>query len=157
MKTSKTFLIAAAFFAAIGLQAQQDLTAEIDQLLTVWHNAAANAQQDEYFSYLDEHAIYIGTDSTEIWTKAAFYDWSKPHFEKQKTWSFVATHRAIYFSADGSVAWFDELIDYGKGTLRGSGVLQKRQDGWKIMQYVLSVPVPNEKFKAVMDLILQTE
>jgi hypothetical protein len=128
---------------------------EIDQLLTSWHNAAANGNQDEYFDYLDENSVYIGTDSTEIWTKAEFYEWATPHFEKEKTWTFIATHREIYLSDNGLVAWFDELVDYGSGTLRGSGVLQKRGDDWKIMQYVLSLPVPNEKYKAVMDVILK--
>ncbi|HPE55132.1 MAG TPA: nuclear transport factor 2 family protein [Bacteroidales bacterium] len=152
MKTATILLIATILFS-IGIHAQQDESAAIDQLLTDWHNAAANVQQDEYFSYFDEDAVYIGTDSTEIWTKAEFYEWSKPHFEKQKTWTFVATHRSVYFSEDGTVAWFDELIDYGKGTLRGSGVLQKKDGVWKIKQYVLSVPVPNEKFKSVMEVI----
>ena len=126
---------------------------EVDQLLTDWHNAAAAGNQDEYFNYLDDNSIYIGTDSTEIWTKAEFYDWSKQHFEGQKTWKFVATHRAIYFSENGLLAWFDELIDYGSGTLRGSGVLQNKDGDWKIMQYVLSVPVPNEKYQVVMGII----
>ncbi|MCB2221473.1 MAG: nuclear transport factor 2 family protein [Bacteroidetes bacterium] len=130
---------------------------EVDQLLTDWHNAAAVGNQDEYFNYLDDNSIYIGTDSTEIWTKDAFYEWATPHFEKEKTWTFVATHRDIYFSDDGLVAWFDELVDYGSGTLRGSGVLQKRGNEWKIMQYVLSLPVPNDKYKAVMDVILKKE
>jgi len=128
-------------------------TDQIDQLLTDWHNAAAGADQQKFFSFIDENGVYIGTDSTEIWTKQEFYDWSTPHFEKGKAWTFKATKRNIYFSDNNTVAWFNELIDYGSGTLRGSGVLQIRSGDWKIMQYVLSVPVPNEKFKEVMAII----
>lgn len=125
----------------------------INQLLTNWHEAASSINQESYFSFIDENGIYIGTDSTEIWTKQEFYVWSTPHFESNKTWNFKATNRNIYLSDDKTLAWFDELVDYGKGKLRGSGVLQKKTDGWKIMHYVLSVPVPNEKFVAVMDVI----
>lgn len=146
-------LVFATLFISFSIHAQNNVKKEVDQLLTNWHDAAANGDQEAYFNYFDKSAIYVGTDSTEIWTKAEFYEWSKPYFETQKTWSFVATHRGIYFSKDNKIAWFDELIDYGSGTLRGSGVLQKTNDEWKIVQYVLSVPVPNEKFKDVMGVI----
>ena len=139
------------------LYAQEKEISAIDVLINNWHNAAASINQELYFSFIDEQGIYIGTDSTEIWTKQEFYAWSTPHFEKKKTWTFKATQRHVYLSDDKTTAWFDELIDYGKGTLRGSGVLQRRPDGWKIMQYVLSVPVPNEKFTPVMDLILSKD
>ena len=156
MKTTK-FILVLVLFSPLYLFPQGNETNSIDALLTDWHNAAASIDQNLYFSYIDDQGIYIGTDSTEIWTKQEFYDWSTPHFEKKKTWSFKATQRHIYMSDDQKTAWFDELIDYGKGTLRGSGVLQKRPQGWRIMQYVLSVPVPNDKFVSVMDLILAEE
>ncbi len=130
----------------------QDEKEIIDDLLTNWHNAAADVNQQAYFNYIAEDGIYIGTDSTEIWTKQEFYDWSQPHFDKHKTWTFKANSRNIYLSEDGLFAWFDELVSYGKGTLRGSGVLAKQNDDWKIKHYVLSLPVPNEKFKAVMEV-----
>jgi len=37
--------------------------------------------------------------------------------------------------------------------LRGSGVLAKQKESWKIKHYVLSLPVPNDKFKEVMDVL----
>jgi len=36
-------------------------------------------------------------------------------------------------------------------------VLVKKKGGWKIMQYVLSVPVPNEIYKEVLRLIQKHE
>ncbi len=154
MKTMALFLlfVAAGFCSATGQNKM-----EIDRLLTEWHNAAAEADQQKFFDFIDDEGIYIGTDSTEIWTKKEFFDWSTPHFNNNKTWNFRATKRHIYFANDPTVAWFDELIDYGSGTLRGSGVLQKRNNEWKIMQYVLSLPVPNEKYKAVMQVIKATD
>ncbi|MEE4256150.1 MAG: nuclear transport factor 2 family protein, partial [Bacteroidales bacterium] len=95
--------------------------------------------------------IYIGTDATEIWTKQEFYDWAEPQFTGDgKAWDFTAIDRNIYSEGDGSLIWFDELLSYTGGTLRGSGVLIKREDGWKILHYVLSLPVPNDKFRAVL-------
>ena len=151
MKRLVHFLMLVLLLPPLVLSAQEE--SDIDNLLSDWHNAAASVDQEKFFSYIDDNGIYIGTDSTEIWTKQEFYDWSTPHFNQNKTWTFQATQRHIYFSDDRNVAWFDELIDYGSGTLRGSGVLQHKHGEWKIMQYVLSVPVPNEKFKEVMEVI----
>jgi hypothetical protein len=48
------------------------------------------------------------------------------------------------------VAWFDEALDTPNlGPCRGSGVLVKEGNSWKIAQYNLSVPIPN----ALMDEI----
>jgi hypothetical protein len=38
------------------------------------------------------------------------------------------------------------------GTCRGSGVLEKKEDSWKIKQYVLSVAIPNDDIQAVIDI-----
>lgn len=125
----------------------------INNLLNDWHKAAANGEQQTYFDHIDNDGIYIGTDSTEIWTKQEFYDWSTPHFNKGKTWNFQTNSRNIYLAEDKKFAWFDELVTNGKITLRGSGVLEKKEGSWKIKHYVLSLPVPNEKFKDVRDVI----
>lgn len=129
----------------------------INNLLNNWHQAAADVNQHAYFDFIDDDGIYIGTDSSEIWTKQAFFDWSTPHFNKGKTWNFKANSRNIYLSENKSFAWFDELVTNGKITLRGSGVLEKKANTWKIKHYVLSLPVPNEKFNAIRDVINETE
>jgi hypothetical protein len=36
------------------------------------------------------------------------------------------------------------------GTCRGSGVLEKKDNTWKIKQYVLSIPIPNNDIQAVI-------
>lgn len=135
----------------------QDEKAMIEDLLNKWHQAAANADQQSYFDFIAEDGIYIGTDATENWTKAEFFEWSKAYFENGKAWSFEATERNIYFSKDKSMAWFDEQLEYSGGVLRGSGVLVKEKDKWKLKQYVLSLPVPNDKFKEVVEVIKSEE
>lgn len=140
-------------FLSFSLSAQENMKNDIDNFLTSWHEAAASGDQASYFNLIDEQGIYIGTDSTEIWTKQEFYDWSTPHFKAGKTWNFKANSRSIYISDDKQMAWFDELISFSKGTLRGSGVLIKRRDDWKVLHYVLSLPVPNEKFEEVIKVL----
>ena len=53
---------------------------------------------------------------------------------------------------DGRTAWFDEALDSASyGECRGSGALQLYQDGWKIEQYNLTIPIPNEIAKQVVE------
>jgi len=135
------------------LFSQDTLNVRINNFLDEWHADAARADMQAYFDKIDEEGIYIGTDATENWTKQEFYAWSKPYFDKGKAWTFNAVERNIYFSEDKSVAWFDEKLQASEEMLRGSGVLQLKNGSWKLMQYVLSLPVPNEKFKDVLKLI----
>lgn len=142
----------------IGSSFSQDQSKEeISQLLDDWHMAASNVDQEAYFGYMAADGIYIGTDASEVWTRDEFYDWSTPHFEKGKAWSFTASSRNIYLAEESNMAWFDELLNFSGGELRGSGVLQKTNDGWKIKHYVLSLPVPNEKFKNVVEVLTKED
>src|SRR4051812_4065520 len=97
---------------------------EITKVLDDWHLAAAGANEDAYFAALDGHAVFLGTDATERWDKDQFRAFAHPYFAKGKAWNFKATRRAINFSSDGKVAWFDEDLDTPNlGPCRGSGVL----------------------------------
>jgi len=151
MKT-KILILTLLAYIPLGLFAQNE-EQTINNLLNDWHQAAAEVNQQAYFDFIDESGVYIGTDSTEIWTKQEFYVWSTPYFNKGKTWNFKTNSRNIYLSDDNSYAWFDELVTNGKISLRGSGVLAKKEGNWKLKHYVLSLPVPNEKFKDVRDVI----
>jgi hypothetical protein len=147
------FLICSLFLFPLIAFPQDSLKVEIGRFLDDWHNDASRTDMTAYFDKIDEQGVYIGTDATENWTKKAFYDWSKPYFEKGKAWSFHAEERNIYLSEDQKIAWFDEKLSSASGPLRGSGVLINRNGQWKILHYVLSLPVPNEKFKEVLEMI----
>ncbi len=125
---------------------------EVNTLLVNWHKAASDANFKEYFRVLDSTTVYIGTAAEEIWTKEQFANFSKPYFDKGKAWSFTTLERNIYMSESANIVWFDELIDTWMGTCRGSGVLEKKEDSWKIKQYVLSVVIPNDDIQAVIDI-----
>lgn len=124
----------------------------INIFLNDWHSAAAKADYNGYFGKIAADGRYIGTDAAENWDKKAFEAFSKPYFDKGKAWDFKAMERNIYFSKDGKVAWFDELLDTWMGACRGSGVLEKDGKKWKIKHYVLSMTVPNDVIEQVLPL-----
>lgn len=117
---------------------------QIAAVLDGFHLAAAQADEARYFGFMDEGAVFLGTDATERWTKAQFQAYAHPYFAKGKAWSFHATRRATTVAPDGRTAWFDEdLATPNLGPCRGSGVLLLKDGAWKIAQYNLAFTVPN--------------
>jgi SnoaL-like domain len=134
------------------------LDADVSRMLDDWHDAAARADEARYFGHFAEGGVFLGTDGNERWTVPQFQAYAHPHFAKGKAWTFHATRRDIHFhlvpgtgSGQDGVAWFDEDLDTPHlGPARGSGVLVRDAHGvWKIAQYNLSIPIPNERFKEV--------
>ncbi len=129
-----------------------DTKQEINNVLERWHKAAADASFDSYFGLMTEDAIFIGTDATENWDLNSFKDFSKPYFDKGKAWSFSTLERNIFSNPKTNLAWFDELLDTQMGICRGSGILEKTTEGWKVKHYVLSIAIPNENVKEITAL-----
>ncbi|MEX0881257.1 MAG: nuclear transport factor 2 family protein [Thermoanaerobaculia bacterium] len=120
-------------------------TGTVGAVIDAWHAAAAAADEEKYFSYFTPDAVFLGTDATERWTRDEFRKWAHPYFARGKAWSFKAVSRWISFSPDRGVAWFDEALDTpNMGPCRGSGVLVRSGATWRIAQYNLSVPIPND-------------
>ena len=130
-------------------QDEKEIKATVDSLLNDWHKAAANADLEGYIGSMDSGAIYIGTDASENWTREEFKEFCAPHFAKKKTWDFTPLERNIYLGPHNKTAWFDELLKTHMGTCRGSGILIKELDQWKIKHYVLSLAIPNDDMEAV--------
>jgi ketosteroid isomerase-like protein len=123
-------------------------TAAVSKVLDAFHTAAAKADEPAYFALLADNAVFLGTDATERWGKAAFQAFAHPHFASGKGWTFTPRGRHVDFSRDGRVAWFDELLDSATyGECRGTGVLEKVEGTWKITQYHLTIPMPNDLAK----------
>ncbi|WP_320815900.1 nuclear transport factor 2 family protein [Flavobacterium sp.] len=133
-------------------QKQVELKRQINTVLDNWHEAAAKANFDAYFDTMSDEFIFIGTDATENWNKKDFIAFAKPYFDKGKAWSFTAFERNVYFSKDGKTAWFDELLNTQMKICRGSGILVKEGNSWKIKHYVLSMTVPNENVDEVVKI-----
>ena len=113
---------------------------------------ASKADFKNYFNLYAEESTFIGTDANEVWNKKELMAYSKPHFEKGKAWTFTSLKRNITFSNDGKYAWFDELLDTQMKLCRGSGVLEKIGNQWKIRQYVLSMTIPNDVNKEIIKI-----
>lgn len=128
--------------------------AAIRSVLDSFHAAAAKADEAAYFGCLAEQAVFLGTDATERWTKEEFRKYCKPYFDKGIGWKYVPTQRHVSLAPDGKTAWFDELLENQKnGQCRGSGVLIHQQAEWRIAQYNLSIPIPNEAWPRIKPLV----
>ncbi len=137
-----------------------DIASERKQIITMldsYNMAAAKADYKTYFSFYTEDAIFSGTDATERWNKQEFMVWAKPYFDKGKAWNFTSLERHIYFDKTGSLAWFDELLNTQMKICRGSGVVVKQGNDWKVQQYILSTTVPNELLDSVIKIKDSTE
>jgi ketosteroid isomerase-like protein len=146
-------LIIFIFFFAISckkIKKPIDQKSKINLVLDHWHQAAANADFDTYFSLMTKDAVFIGTDASENWNIAEFKTFCKPYFDKKETWNFKPLERHVF--VDNNISWFDELLDTHMGICRGSGVLSKEDDNWKIKHYVLSITIPNDDVKQIVSL-----
>jgi hypothetical protein len=124
----------------------------VNLTLNDWHKAASLADYTGYFEKMDSISIFIGTDASENWSKEKFESFSKPYFDKGKAWDFKTLERNIYVNKSGDFVWFDELLTTWMGTCRGSGVLERKNNSWKIKHYVLSVSIPNNDVKDIVAL-----
>jgi ketosteroid isomerase-like protein len=148
----KKIIFSILFFSALGQAQTKTISAKqkINTTLDAWHKAAAEAKFDAYFNLMTSDAIFIGTDATENWNRKAFEGFAKPYFDKGKAWNFTPLERHIYFDKSGKTAWFDELLNTQMKICRGSGVLVKIGEEWKIKHYVLSMTIPNDNSNEVI-------
>jgi len=131
-----------------------DARSQINAILDDWHAQAAKADEAAYFRHMAADGVFLGTDATERWTRDEFRKWAHPYFAKGKAWSFKPRDRHLTVAPGGQVAWFDEMLDTPNlGLARGSGVLVRDGDHWRIAQYNLSVPIPNERFADVKKVL----
>lgn len=133
-------------------------TDQINALLDAFHRAASNAKFDEYFGMFAPDGIFLGTDATERWTVDQFKAYAKPHFDKGRGWTYVVVERHINVSDDNRHASFDELLDNASlGRCRGTGVVRRIAGAWKIEQYHLTIPIPNDLADDVVKRIRATQ
>jgi len=123
-----------------------------------FHDAASKADGNRYFDHFAEGAIFLGTDAAERWSVEEFKAYANPYFSQGRGWTYVASERHVSVSAGGSTAWFDERLQNEKyGEVRGSGVLVFERERWRIAQYKLAFPVPNELSSAFLKLLEESK
>ncbi len=124
----------------------------ISSTLNEWHGLAA-VGDTTYFDHFDSGSYYLGTDAKEIWTLQQFKDFALPYFRRGSAWNFKTKSRNIHLADYANFAWFDENLDTWMGLCRGTGVMEKQADGWKIKHYSLTILVPNSKINDYLKLI----
>jgi len=133
-------------------KSKEQYVTQLDVLMDGWHQAAAVADEDIFFGLLDSNAVYLGTDPGERWLKQEFMDWGMKYFQRDTAWDFVPYNRVWCFSEKFDYAWFDELLETHMGVCRGSGVLKKCENEWKIVQYNLALTLANDKMNDFREL-----
>jgi phosphohistidine phosphatase SixA len=129
---------------------ETDAAARIDAVLDALHRAAATADEATYFSLFASEAVFLGTDATERWTLEEFRAFALPYFARESAWTYRPRDRRVSLLPGGDAAFFDELLDHDRyGECRGTGVLRRDGDAWRIAQYHLTFPIPNEIADAV--------
>ena len=126
---------------------------ELHQFIDHCPQPPAKPNASTFFNSIADNGMYIGTDAKERWTKAEFESFARPYFDKGKAWDFKPYDRDLHVTSDEKTAWFSELLTTWMGICRGSGVLRKTKQGWKIEQYQLSVTVPNDIIKDFITLV----
>lgn len=125
--------------------AHGDDIALIDETLDSFHQAASRADTDAYLDAMTDNVVFLGTDGSERWQAEQFRAFVSNRFATGKGWTYIPLQREVTIAPDAQTAWFDEsLVHESLGNCRGSGVLVRSATGWKIAQYNLSLPIPND-------------
>jgi ketosteroid isomerase-like protein len=119
--------------------------AAVDAVLSSLHQAASDADGELYFRLFADDAVFMGTDASERWSVAEFKAFAEPYFSQGRGWTYEKKERNIFVSSNGQTAWFDEMLwNQTYGTCRGTGVLVLTDGVWRIAQYNLTIPIPND-------------
>ena len=100
------------------------------------------------------------TNGANTWTLTEFRAYATPYFSRGQGWTYRPRERHVVIAAlpCRCVAWFDELLDSKSyGTSRGTGVMVLRDGVWKVSQYALTFPIPNDLAKHMTDEIKRFE
>jgi len=154
LKAPTTADLATHFVAIHKEREELGVNGDIARTLDDFHDAAAKGDEARYFAILPDDAVFLGTDPNERWTGKAFKGFALQYFERGPAWTYVPIRRWITVAEGGTTAWFDEILDnHAYGECRGSGAMQLRDGKWVLRQYALTVPVPNELMRGVVDRI----
>jgi len=132
---------------SVGIGQNIGATDAVENVLDNLHLYASEANGKKYFDLFAKNAVFFGTDISERWDKEAFQKYGMARFASGTGWTYFMKERNVYFSDDGKTAWFDEILINKSGEFRGTGVLKIVSTEWKITQYNLLLPIPNDLMK----------
>lgn len=154
-----TVVFAAAVSAIVPAQAEEDPAALVGAVLDAFHAAADRGDKAAYLGLMTDSGVFLGTDEWERWPKRPdFTEYVNGRFKDGRGWSYRSVDRNLSFAPGGNVAWFDEVVfSETNGRFRGTGVLLKENDEWKIAHYAMSFLILNENWEAVVALTRRTK
>jgi len=118
---------------------------QINKVLDNLHKYASEANGEKYFQLFNDQAVFHGTDLNERWSIDEFKKYAQNRFDTGTGWTYTSLERNIFINSSNTTAWFDEIVINEKyGKFRGTGVLSKVDGMWKIDQYNLLFPIPND-------------
>lgn len=125
----------------------------INNKMDDFHDAADKGDAARYLNHFAKDGVFMGTDDWERWPYEAFSKYVNKHFKEGKGWSYKPIKRHTSVSSQQAFAWVDEIVESAKwGRFRGTAVLEKIEQDWKLKHYSLTVLVPNESWEAVSDI-----
>ena len=144
MKKTALFLL---FITLLSSQ-KDNSKAYVESVLNDLHKYASEANSKKYIDLFASNAVFFGTDISERWHINEFNDYATKRMATGTGWTYTMKERNIYFSDDKRTAWFDEVLTSKKyGDFRGTGALKIENNKWKIVQYNLLLPIPNDFLK----------
>ena len=154
----RILILIAALTAVVTSHADNHEEQAIGELIDNFHAAAAAADQERYLGYMTDDAVFMGTDEWERWPKQPdFTDYVAGRFEGGTGWTYRSVERIISVAESGDIAWFDEVVfSETNGRFRGTGVVVKFGDEWKIAHYAMSFLIFNENWEEVIELTKKT-
>ena len=150
--------LAVACCAAFGPDPKPPVQVAVAAVLDELHDAASKGDGQRYFSLFAPDAVFFGTDASERWPISEFRAYAMERFRQGSTWTYHVVQRHVSITEDGHTAWFDERLHNDKyGECRGTGVLVESDGRWRIAQYNLTIPIPNEIALEVVAMIKRAE
>ncbi len=151
-------LILSLLIPLIAAAGESDLDA-IGQVIDDFHDAAAHGDKNRYLGHLTDDGVFMGTDEWERWPKhPEFTEYVGSRFKDGSGWMYKSVERSIRISNSADIAWFDEVIfSETTGRFRGTGVLSRQDNGWKIAHYAMSFLILNENWEEVVELTEKTK
>ena len=132
--------------------------AAIGALIDDFHDAAKHGDKKRYLGHMTDDAVFMGTDEWERWPKHPdFSTYVDGRFKDGAGWNYRSVERVIRVADSAELAWFDEVVfSETNGRFRGTGVVTRVGDEWKIAHYAMSFLVFNENWSDVVELSQKT-